>query len=525
LRMTLPSIWYLMHLKAEASAAQPDGYEVWGATIPGLPCVHIGHNRWIAWGITAAVCDDIELYREKIHRLEPDRYLNDHQWLSMDHRIERIEIRNDETLQKIIRSTCHGPVISDFTSSSGREVLSFRWTAHDPTQEFSCVYGLNCARNWTEFLSSLQFQSSPTLNYVYADVQNNIGYSLAGKMPLRSQVPSLLPVEGWKPENEWRGFIPFAELPRLYNPAEGMIATANNRIVDSSYPYYLSHFYEPPYRIRRIKELLAAKPTLSMSDMSAIQMDVVSLHATETINDLRDDLVEVEKNPRLEKFAALLLNWDGRCHEESIESALFHVFHHRLMENLLIPNLGEELFTAYVEILNQCLMPIGQILKDPGSVWFAGESRKELVSRSLREVCEELEEVLGADARQWRWGSIHSLTVMHAIGRIEAIRPLLAVGPLSSPGDGTTIRMGFYRHSNPYQHIIGASLRFIADLGDLRRSGFILPPGQSGHLSSPHLKDQMDLWLNGHRICISNALEDSHREGSLILEPKLSAAS
>src|ERR1043166_9065771 len=103
LRMTLPSIWYLMHLKAEASAAEPDGYEVWGATIPGLPCVHVGHNRWIAWGITAAVCDDIEIYSEKIHRLEPDRYLNDHQWLSMDNRIERIAIRNDKRLQKIFR--------------------------------------------------------------------------------------------------------------------------------------------------------------------------------------------------------------------------------------------------------------------------------------------------------------------------------------------------------------------------------------------------------------------------------------
>src|SRR5207244_1044464 len=133
-----------------------------------------------------------------------------------------------------------------------------RWTAHEPGQDSRCLYGINRARCWDEFLTSLSYQAAPTLNYVFADQQGNIGYSLAGKIPIRSQVPSLLPLDGWNQKNEWKGYIPFDELPRLYNPPEGAIATANHRIVDSSYPYYLSHFFEPPHRIHRIQELFEA---------------------------------------------------------------------------------------------------------------------------------------------------------------------------------------------------------------------------------------------------------------------------
>jgi penicillin G amidase len=526
LRMTLPSAWYLMHLRAEANPIQSDGYEVWGATIPGLPCVQVGHNRWIAWGITAAVCDDLELYREKIHRFEPDRYLVEYEWRTMDSRIERIRIRGQGEVKKTIRSTSRGPVISDFSSSAANEVLSLRWTAHEASQEFRCVYGVNCARNWDDFLNSLRFQSAPTLSYVYADVQGNIGYSLAGKIPLRPEVPSLLPLDGWNHDNEWRGYIPFDDLPRIFNPPEGVIATANNRITDSSYAYYLSHFFDPPYRIRRIKELLSAKATHSINDMAAIQMDVVSLHARECITSLKNDLSQLgEDDPKLKTAADSLLHWDGRCHEDSSESAIFHVFYHRLMANLLVPRLGEELFTAYVEILNQSLIPVDHILQNPGSLWFADQARNQLVAKSLREACEELEQTLGTHVQRWHWARFHTLMLSHALSRIEQIRPLLTVGPLPSSGDGTSINMGFYRYSNPYEHTIGASLRFIVDLGAWHRSGFILPPGQSGHLFSPHFKDQLDLWQSGHRIRMSMTESELESEPCLVLEPTPSSSS
>ena len=524
LRMGLPPIWYLMHLRAEPDPAQPDGYEVWGATIPGIPCAQLGHNRWIAWGVTAAICDDAELYREKTHPLEPDRYLIGHEWRVMETRVERIRIRGKDEIEKKVRSTCHGPVISDFAFSPATEALSLRWTAHDPGQEFRCLYGVTCARNWNDFLASLGFQIAPTLNYVFADREGNIGYSLAGRIPVRPSVPSLLPLEGWNPSNEWRGWVPFSDLPRLYNPPDGIIATANNRIADSSY-LYLSHFFDPPYRIHRIKKLLTAKQTNSLNDMAAIQMDLISCHAKEVIDTLRADLTQLaEKDLKLRTAANSLLSWDGKCDEDSLPTVVFHVFHHHLIANSLLPSLGEELFTAYVEILNQCIVPTDQILKDPASPWFASESRARLVARSLRETCEELSQIFGDDMARWRWGKIHRLTMRHSLGLVKLLHPMLSIGPFPSPGDGTTINAGFYRHSNPYEHTIGASLRYIIDVNDGQRSGFILPSGQSGHVFSPHFKDQTDLWRAGRRISMARAETEARWESCLVLEPARSVA-
>jgi penicillin G amidase len=502
LRMTIPSTWYLMHLKAETSTTRPEGYEVWGASVPGSPCIQLGHNRWISWAITAALCDDVELFVEKPHPLDPNRYVIGNNWFTMDRREEIIRVRRSGEIKKIVRLTRHGPVLSDFGNRQGtQKVLSLRWTAHEPSQEYRCVFGVNQARNWEQFLDSIAYQGAPTLNYVYADRNGNIGYSLAGKIPLRRQIPSLLPLDGSIQDNDWQGYVPFSELPRIYNPPEGIIATANNRIVDTSYPHYLSHFFEPPSRIHRIKELLSAKPSLSIGDMESMQNDCVSLYAKELIEILKSDLTQIlEGRWQFKAAAERLIEWDGSCDEKSVASAIFHLFHHHLMVNLLVPVLGEDLIPASLEIFNQSLMPTYQILRDPGSSWFSNRSRQELVAASLRAACEELGKKLGEDMELWHWGKIHRLTLNHPLGRIKLLRPLLSSGPFPSTGDGTTINMGFYRHSNPYEHAVGASLRFIIDVGRWQESRFVLASGQSGHALSPHYDDQTPLWRAGRYI-------------------------
>ena len=383
LRLVVPSIWYLMHLKAETSTTHPNGYEVWGASIPGSPCVQLGHNRWISWGVTAAVCDDVELFTEKPHPLDPDRYLVGDNWLTMDRREEVIRIRRSKEIKKIVRSTRHGPVLSDFGNRpASSQVLSLRWTAHEPSQEFRCLVGVNQARDWHEFLDSLAYQSAPTLNYVYADCHGNIGYSLAGKIPLRRRVPSLLPLDGWIEDNDWRGYIPFSELPRLYNPPEGVIATANNRIVDASYPHYLSHFFEPPSRICRIKELLAVKESFSINDMEAMQTDLVSLYAIELIDTLKSDLAQVSG----EKWTA-----QGRCRPTH---AVGRHVRRKKRRGCRLPSIPSSPDGKPVRphpgrgpLLGLCrnLQPIldadPQILRDPDSPWFSTKSRQELVAK------------------------------------------------------------------------------------------------------------------------------------------------
>ncbi len=507
LRMTLPSIWYLMHLRAEMNSSRDEIFEAWGASVPGSPCIHIGHNRWIGWGITAALCDDLDLYRERLHPMEPERYLRGHEWLKITTRSEIIRIRGRSAMIKDVRATCHGPILSDFDDNrESREVLSLKWTAHEPSQELCCVYGVNRAHDWDEFLLALSHQTAPTLNYVYADQQGNIGYSLAGKIPIRTQLPSLLPLEGWSQRDEWQGYIPFDELPRLYNPPEGMIATANNKPVDSSYRHPISGFFEPPYRIQRIRSLLAERAPCSVDDMVKMQLDVVSLHAKTLIEYLKTDLSQLATDDSKTKaMANRLLEWDGQCHGDSVDATIFHVFYNRVIVNLLLPMLGEELLYGYIEIFNQSLVPVDRILENPNSVWFKNCPRLKLVARSLEQALDELTQALGGDLLRWQWGRIHTLSLNHSLGRIPFLRDCLSLGPFPSLGDHTTVNLGFHRHSDPFRHTVGPSLRFILDFSDRRNSGFVLPSGQSGHPFSPYYSDQRPLWREGLRLDISSS--------------------
>ncbi len=254
--------------------------------------------------------------------------------------------------------------------------------------------------------------------------------------------------------------------------------------------------------------------------MAAIQLDDVSLHARELIEALREDLAKLgDQDQCVSDAARRLLSWDGKCGADSVEAAIFHVFHHRLLVNLLTPDLGEELFAAYVEILNQSIAPTDRILGEANSLWFAGSSRFEIIARSLREACSELAAALGSDSQRWHWGRIHRLQMNHAFGRIGILRKLLGIGPVEAPGDGMTVNLGFYRHSNPYTQTVGAALRFLVELGATPRSEFVLASGQSGHATSRHYRDQFELWRDGKKIPLSDFPAESAHERHLLLKP------
>ncbi len=521
LRMTLPPTWYFIHLETQPASANADGYCVWGASIPGSPCIHLGHNRRIAWGATAALCDDADLYREKLHPKEPNRYLVGDQWREIERREETFAIRGGKEFKKSLRFTRHGPILDDLSEHlASHEAIALRWTAHELSEDFRVIYGVNRARNWNDFLESICYQCSPTLNYVYADVEGNIGYSLAGQVPLRSHSPSLTPLPGWSGEFDWKGHIAFLELPRLYNPPHGIIATANNCIADSSYPYYLSALFDAPYRIERIKELLLAKEKLSLDDMMGIQADVVSLQAKKVIHVLETDLDEMaRKDDSVGQCVLTLKQWDGGCHEQSTEAALYHVFYRRLMVNLLGPELGEELFLAYSEIYNQALTPTDEILSDPNSPWFAASSRQSLVEKSFREALAELSAPKGNNRGIRNWGKIHTLTMDHAMGRVGFLAPFFSIGPFPASGSGVTVNSGFYRHSFPYRQVVGTSLRMAVTVGDWERGRYILPSGQSGHPFSKHYRDQFEMWRSGDYIQLAHPVEEMENWPSLTLTP------
>ncbi len=509
LRMTLPGIWYLNHLRIVSDSGGTSPFEAAGVSLPGSPLVYVGHNRHMAWGFVAALCDDGDLYRERIHPEKPELYRAPDGWAEFESRPETIAVRGRRPVETVVRSTRHGPVLSDILAPTAqdsdppdREVLAFQWVAHTPGNEVGLLDGVNRARDWDEFLAGMAQHVTPSLNCVYADNRGNIGYALAGRVPLRPrQEPSWLPLEGWNPAHDWAGTIPFEELPRLYNPPEGMVASANNRIADPGYPYYLSDLFEPPYRIERIRHLLTRDTPLDLENMARIQLDTHSVQAERLLNALRQELREIaEEEPSLRDCVKSLEEWNYDCRTESAGAALFHVLYHRLMWNTWGKDLGEDLFTSYTEILNQAIAPLDDILADPGSVWFRNSTRKEVLATSLREAQAELTKRQGPNPANWSWGRLHTLTLAHALGNNKWLAPFFSLGPFPIDGDGVTVSNSYYRHSRPYDQAVGASHRMLITLSDPIHSRFVIVPGQAGNPASPHYQDQFEAWRTGQTI-------------------------
>ena len=525
LRMTLPGIWYLNHLRTGDGSGGTPTFEAAGVSLPGSPFVYVGHNRDMAWGFVAALCDDGDLYRERIHPERPDLYRTPDGWAEFESRRETIAVRGRRPMEVVVRHTRHGPVLSDILAPPphdsdlpDREVLSFQWVAHTPGNELGLLDGVNRARDWSEFLSGMAHHVAPSLNCVYADTRGNIGYALAGKVPLRPhQEPSWLPLEGWNAAHDWTGTIPFDELPRLYNPPEGMVASANNRIADPGYPYYLSDLFEPPYRIERIRHLLTRDARLGMEDMARIQLDTRSVQAERLLTALRPELGEIAREePSLRHCVELLDEWDYGCGTQSASAALFHVLYHRLMWNIWGKDLGEDLFTSYTEILNQAVAPLDGILMDPGSVWFRGTPRKEVLTACLREAQAELTKRQGSNPADWSWGRLHTLTLAHALGNNKWLAPFFSLGPFPVDGDGVTVSNSYYRHSRPYDQVVGASMRMLLTLSDPIRSSFVIVPGQAGNPASPHYRDQIEPWRSGGTIRFAES-EDEMKDWPLLI--------
>ena len=509
LRMTVPGIWYLNHLRTVTDAGATQPFEASGLSLPGSPFVYVGHNRDMAWGFVAALCDDGDLYREQVHPEQPELYRTPDGWAGFERRPETIAVRGGRPVETEIRHTRHGPVLSDILSPQpndpgvpNREVLSFQWIAHTPGNEVGLLDGVNRARDWSEFLSGMAHHVTPSLNCIYADTRGNIGYALAGRVPLRRrQEPSWLPLEGWNADHDWTGTIPFDEMPRLYNPPEGIVASANNRMADRGYPYYLSDLLEPPYRIERIRHLLTRETRMNMEDMARIQLDTRSVQAERLLDALRPEFLEIAREePSLRACVELLEEWDYDCHARSAGAALFHVLYHRLMRNIWERDLGEELYLSYTEILNQAVAPLDDILTDPGSVWFRDTPRKAVLAASLREAQAELTNQQGPVPRNWSWGRLHTLTLAHGLGNRKPLAPFFSLAPFPADGDGVTVRNSYYRHSRPYDQVVGVSMRMLVTLSDPIRSRFITVPGQAGNPASPHYRDQVEAWRTGRTI-------------------------
>ena len=513
LGVQMPSIWYQIGLHCTPKG--PDcPYEVSGFSFAGAPGVIIGHNDRIAWGFTNANPDVQDLYIEKINPDNPDQYEANGQWVDMDLVEESIEVAGGDPIPITIRYTRHGPVVSDTYGSledfeararaelPGRYAIALRWTALEPAYLLTTILKFNQAGSWDEFREAAREFAVPAQSLAYADIDGNIGYQLPGKIPMRANGDGTLPVPGWTDEYEWTGYIPFEELPFLYNPPQGFIVTANNPVAGPDYPYLISTDWDYGFRARRVLEMIEEAPgPIGVEYAQQMQGDNKNLNAETLAPVLLSIPLEDE---RLEQRRAILQDWDLQNHMNSAPAVLFEVFWRHLLADTFQDDLPEE---EWPQGGGRWMVAMAQLVEAPDSPWWdnrftsAIEGRDEIFRRALGKAVDELESSLGRDPQRWAWGDLHTVTFRNATLGESGIAPIEALfnrGPLPSSGGQSIVNATSWDATaeRPYEVDWLPSMRMIVDLSDLQNSRTINTTGQSGHAYHRHYFDQARMWRN-----------------------------
>ena len=501
-----------------------------GMSIPGIPGVVAGRNDSIAWGVTNLMADESDFFIEQLDS-SGTRVLDGGLWRDLEIETQKIAVRGDTTRLLTVRRTPRGPLISDIgpvlRQWSPSEAMSMRWTGYEPDDPFEAFRRINSAHDWNSFSDGVRAFTVPAQNFVYADVRGTIGFHAGGRIPVRGRRSALLPLPGWEHSNDWRGFVPPEALPRMVNPPEGYIASANDKLVDDSYPYHISDLWEPPSRIQRLREILGdSRGTFSVADCERLQQDVYSHFGRE----LREHLLTALQDSALgvaheEQILQYIRNWDCMFSVDDLASTIINQVLVRLLENVFVDEMGEELYHDYIILANVPVRVIGRLLAEGESGWFddirtpARESKREIIRRSLREALQTLSGRLGEQPRLWRWGELHTVTFRHPLGLVRPLDVVFNRGPFPFAGGTTALLSGEYRFSDPFQVVVGPAYRQIFDLSGTTEFRAILPPGQSGQAYHPHYDDQLQLWrIGGYRR--GTTLEDRQRWERLSLKPE-----
>ncbi|MFQ6101502.1 MAG: penicillin acylase family protein [Anaerolineae bacterium] len=538
LGIQMPSIWYEIGLHCEPVG--PDcPYNIDGASFASVPGVIIGHNDHIAWGVTNLGPDVQDLFIEKVNPENPNQYEYGGEWVDMDIVREEITVAGEEEPVVVFaRITRHGPIINDVVGGTGEDwafgwqPLAFSWTALQPGTIVHSVLLLDQASNWEEFREALSYWDVPSQNFVYADVEGNIGYQAPGRIPIRASGDGSMPVPGWTDEYEWEGYIPFDELPRAFNPEEGYIVTANNAVVGPDYPHFISMDWDPGYRARRIVELIEADDSISLADIQTMQGNSSPIWAEDVLPHLLVLPAKVSGSTavderRLAEALEMLRAWNRRADRDSAGAALFEAFRMHLIDLTFGDELGEQLLGKARSNVSVALV---DLLEDDASLWFDDvatpkvETRDEVLLLALEKAVEELTETLGRNMDNWRWGDLHTATFENqSLGQsgISLIEAIFNRGPFPVDGTIATVNNTGYSLDDPYDVSVVPSYRQIVDLGNLSRSVSMHTTGQSGHPYHPHYDDMIDPWRNieYHPMLWERADVEADAEGVLVLKP------
>ncbi len=523
LAYSIPGIWHLVHLKAP-------GLNVSGAAIPGVPGVITGHNEQIAWGVTNLEADVLDLYDEQMDE-GTGRYLFRGRMEQAQLDRERIAVRGGKPVEVNIWVTRHGPVLS----KERGHVYTARWSAADGFG-FG-FFDIDRAQNWPQFRKAVSSYWGPAQNFVYADRAGNIGYQVGGRVPIRRGFDGDVPLDGASGAFEWDGYIPLEQMPSEYNPASGIIATANQNPFPPDFAYRVDGNFADRYRVQQIRALISAKPKLTVDDMLAVQKDVYSAYdfflAQQVLAALRR---RSSKEHIVREAVQVLGRWNGQMDKDEaapmITELLSREIGQELMFQLMQPAIMKavreklpatragkrtgrirlEAFTVpwpvspevrpRPEVIESLLRhrPKGWVAKEDWDAWLMGAFTAALEAGRGEQ---------GSPVSKWRWGKMLRWKIEHPVGRqLPFVNRFFNIGPMEMSGSGTTVKQT--------TAVIGPSERMVVDMGDLDKSVQNLMAGESGAMASAHYKDQWRAYYVGK----SFSMQFEHVDAKQVLRVK-----
>ncbi|OLE52032.1 MAG: hypothetical protein AUG51_20250 [Acidobacteria bacterium 13_1_20CM_3_53_8] len=511
LQASAPSIWYMINLSAP-------GFHAAGVAVAGLPGIAIGHNDQIAWGVTSLEGDVQDLYVEKFDPTNPQRYMTPAGWRDAEVRHEEIKVRKGfldtatDTTPFDVTVTRHGPIILE---QSGKR-YALQWTALAPTANLlEGFYLMNTAHNWNEFSNAFKNYNGPPFNMVYADTRGHIGYYGVGQFPIRKG-DGKIPYDGSTDEGEWHGFIPFNKLPHVVDPANGIIVTANTRVVGLDYPYALTVVTAPAYRARRIYDLLNSKPKHSIEDFRAIQGDTFTISGATFAQEFVKTLVSAMGGSHVEHLREdyqMLKAWDGRVVPDSRAALLVAHMRANFRKRIITAALGPESAQGYA--YSNVDTFVDRVVMERAAEWLPHEfgDYGALFMACFWDAHQELTRSYGEDETKWTWGREAQVRFPHPLAQAPIVGLQFIIPPFpqnGAVGSLPTINRG-----------ASVSMRLIADPNDWDRTQQGIALGESGNPASPHWSDQLADWraVTPHVFPFTKQAVASATRETLVLEP------
>ena len=506
---SIPSVFAQVGLHCRTlSEACP--FDVSGFSMASVPGVVIGKNTKIAWGLTTSHVDAQDLYLEDV---QGDTVLQGGKYVPLNVITEEIRVRGEDQPRSIrIRSSPHGPLLSDVdqrlqqvsasrtTPGTAPYAVALSWTALQPGRTMDALLALDQAQNFAEFRAATALLSAPSQNFIYADTAGNIGYQLAGAVPLRRKGNGTKPSPGWDPTYGWQGTIPFTKLPYVLNPPSGFIVAANQQVIGAQYPYPLGSTYSYGWRSQEIVDRLREAPPLTMDSAEQFFYDDTIRFAA----DLVPILLKIKvADPWVVEGQRTLVGWDYSASKDSAAAAYFNVVCHNILKFTFRDELPQELWPAGGD---RWYAVLTMLMKQTQNPWWDDvttkdkiETRDDILLAAMINARKEITSLMARDTDQWRWGKLHKVRLQNPTLGSSGIKPvedLFNRGDYQVGGGPAVVNAMAYDDRTGYAVTDGPTMRMLIDLGDLDASRWVNQSGVSGHAYNRHYDDQTELWAN-----------------------------